>query len=112
MLPQSYQDSCYLSADSSAVQQYTSHSQESTPADVDHQSSNETEVDDFNDACLPSIPKRQVQHIYIYVWEDQNKNCFYKSDTEHNCSIEQHFDRPTVPYQIHVVIELPGLFSG
>ena len=65
MLPHSYQDSCYLSADSSAVQQYTSHTDESLPTAMDLHSSNELpEVNDPNDVCLPPIPKRQVSFMY------------------------------------------------
>jgi len=59
-LPQSYQDSCYLSADTAAVQQYIDptmkehHMNQSHPDVV-----NDAEFD-YTSPCLPPIPKRKV----------------------------------------------------
>ena len=53
-IPQSYQDSCYLSADTTAVQQYINPTKE-------HESYSDVVVSeadcDYTSPCLPHIPK-------------------------------------------------------
>ena len=60
-LPQSYQDSCYLSADTTAVQQYLDPTKEEHRMNQSHSEVVDDDTDcDNTSPCLPLIPKRKV----------------------------------------------------
>ena len=59
-LPQCYQDSCYFSADTAAVQQYIDPTMEEHNRNQSHPDvANDAELD-YNSPCLPPIPKQKV----------------------------------------------------
>ena len=61
-LPQSYQDSCYLSADTAAVQQYINPTKEEHCVNEAYSDVVDNEADcDYTSPCLPPIPKRKVR---------------------------------------------------
>ena len=56
-LPQSYQDSCYLSADTAAVQQYIDPTMEEHHMNQSHPDVVNDAEFDYTSPCLPPIPK-------------------------------------------------------
>lgn len=59
--PQSYQDSCYLSADATAVQQYINPTKEEHLVNESYSDVVDNEAD--CSPCLPPIPKRMKLNI-------------------------------------------------